>query len=129
MKGGCLLCVRGSGPLGGWSGELSITGECQGMERQEVRRALFLLNPEQKWVLTSILFVGQGEEGIWRRGVGRSVLKDEWPPSVLGNKRNTTEVLVIGCLEGLIQGHNVASWLKATQLTASYKGAVPPAIP
>lgn len=36
---------RGSGPLRGWSGELSMTGKCQGMERQEVRRASFLPGP------------------------------------------------------------------------------------
>lgn len=44
-KGGCLPCVRGSGPLRGGSGELSMTGRCQGTERQEVSRASFLPEP------------------------------------------------------------------------------------
>lgn len=67
-KGGVSSLSRGAGPLKGWRDELSMTGKCQGVERQEVGRASSLPVPRTEVCADSHPVGGEREDGIWRRG-------------------------------------------------------------
>lgn len=66
-KGLVSFVPRARGPLRECSGELSVTGKCQGVERQDVSRALSLPVPKTE-KCANFHPLGEREEGILGRG-------------------------------------------------------------
>lgn len=67
-KGLVSFVSRGGGPLRAWSGQLSMSGKCQGVERQDFSRVVCLPTPRTEMCANSHPVCGEREEGILRRG-------------------------------------------------------------
>lgn len=67
-KGLVSVVTRVGGPLRDCSGELSVTGKYQGVDRQDVSRALTLPVPRTEMCTNFHPLAGETEEGILARG-------------------------------------------------------------